>query len=217
MILRRLLVEASPKKRYKMKKQIISSILISCILIQIPLTHFGCTSFYPTEDNNLSKYHNYEGNLLLKMKDATELRITPMNSFCVKSESEFIYGIGKEYNFKSKESSDFAGIIEKNKIDSSKLIENQSTPYRIYWLHDNRKIICEKEIFCTAPGFWSVLDNNMHEFRKIYDCEIETIEIQETNWLKTSALIVLGTALVLFVVAFLYVQSGGLNIGGGWE
>ncbi len=191
-----------------MKKQIISSILIFCMLIQIHLTQVGCTSFYPAGDNDLSKYSEESG-LLLRMQDKTDLDISPANSVFIDSSAEFIYAVGKEYNYSTKKLSDFKGVIEKDKIDSAKFFEINSTKYYICWLNDNRKITCEKEMFSTTPdsgsSFWLVYDNNKNEIRKVHDSEIEAVEIQKTNWVATSFLILIGAAaLTLLIFSITY-------------
>jgi len=98
------------------------------MLIQIPLTQVGCTSFYPAGDNDLSKYSEESG-ILLRMKDKTDLDISPENSVFIDSSAEFIYAVGKEYNYSTKKLSDFKGVIEKDKIDSAKFFEINSTKY----------------------------------------------------------------------------------------
>lgn len=200
-----------------MKKQIITLILIFCILVQIPLTQAGCTSFYPTGDNDLSKYSS-ESRLLLRMKDKTDLDITPANSVFIDSSIEFIYAIGKEYNYDTKKFSDFAGVIEKGKIDSAKFLESNSKKYYIYWINDNRKITCEREAYSmasdSAGSFWVVYDNNKNEARKIYNSDIETVEVRKTNWLATSFLIVLG-AVALTLLIFSITWEGITFENGG--
>jgi len=200
-----------------MRTKIISSILVFCMLIQIPLTQVGCTSFYPTGDNDLSKY-SAESRLLLKMKDKTDLDITPADCVSIDSSSELIYAIGKEYNYETKKFSDFDGVIEKEKIDSAKFLESNSKKYYIYWINDNRKIICEREAYPIAPdsgsSFWLMYDNNKNEARKIYNSDIEMVEIQKTNWLATSFLIFMGAAVLTFAILSMIFSWEGSLIGG---
>lgn len=133
-------------------KKIISVILIYCILIQIPLTHLGCKSFYPTEENkSLSNYNNYEGRILLKLKDNTELEVAHKYSVFITPDS--------------------------------------------------------------GSGFWLVMENNKDEPRKIYDSDIEGIQVLKTNWVTTSLLIIGGVALVAVVGFFIIYSPPSLGHG----
>ena len=204
-------------------KKIISLLLIYCLVIQIPLTHLGCTSFYPTEENkSLSNYNNYEGRILLKLKDNTELEITPKNSFFVDRPSELIYGSGLEFNYTNKKNTYFTGIIEKDMIDSTKLIEYNSNQYIEYWMKDNRKLTMEvKKLLTITPdsgsNFWLVMDNNKDEIRKIYDSDIEEIQVLKTNWVTTSFLISGGIVLVSLIYLIINPPLGRGPIFSGHE
>jgi len=64
-------------------------------------------------------------------------------------------------------------------------------------------------MFSTTPdsgsSFWLVYDNNKNEIRKVHDSEIEAVEIQKTNWVATSFLIIIGAvALTLLIFGITY-------------
>ncbi|MEJ2614392.1 MAG: hypothetical protein P8Z35_05515, partial [Ignavibacteriaceae bacterium] len=198
--------------------KIIVSILISCMLLQLQFTQIGCTSFYPVNDNNkLVEYNNYSGKILLKLKDKTELNINPKYSIFIDKPSDLIYGTGSEFNYKDRKSFDFKGIIEKDAIDSGKVIESNSTAYHLYWTRNNRRLSFKVgKVFSIAPdsgsGFWLVFDNNRDEYKKIYDRDIAEIQVQKTNWVTTSILILLGIG-----VLALFIAAGSISgLGGSW-
>ena len=191
-----------------MKKQIISSILIFCMLIQVPLTHIGCTSFYPPgEEDNLSDLINSKEGLLLKLKDETEIETIPNNYFYLDKPVEFIYGIGHQYKYENKRSTVFKGFIEKDKIDSCRVIEYNSILYHIYWMKDNRILNFEEDkIITVAPdsgkNIWLLVDDSNKRFIKISDSEISEVQVSKINWVTTSIVMVLGIGLlVLFIGA----------------
>ncbi len=143
-----------------MKTKIISYFLIYCFVIQTLLYGNGCMSFYPTEgENNLMLYKNGNERLLIKLKDKSEIEI-PENSIC---------------------------LIEKDKIDSSKVEEVYSNFYKIYWMKDNQKLVFKlgetyKFVPDSGNGFWFVMDKDKKEFKQIYDNDIAEIQERKTNW-----------------------------------
>jgi len=144
------------------------------MLIQIPLTHLGCTSFYPTGDADLSKYSNHEGSILLKLKDKSELEVPQKCSL----------------------------FIEKGKIDQAKLSEYNSTLYWTKDYRRLRSEV--DEIVSTLPNsadsFWLVMDDKENEIKKICAGDIEEIQIQKINWVTTSILVVSMTGLLIFLL-----------------
>jgi len=115
------------------------------------------------------------------------------------------------------------GIIENNKIDSTRLFnEYNSTPHYVYWMNDKRRLsFKEEKIFSITAdsgcGFWVVVDNNKVVFRKIYDADIEEIQVLKTNWIATSILILLGISLIaLGITASSFSGVGNFSGSGGW-
>lgn len=198
-----------------MNKRIISSVLIYCILIQLTYTYTGCTSLYPVSNNNPA-LSDYEGELLLKLKDKRELHINTQNAFYIETPSNLFYCVGKEYNFTTKKLSDFKGIIERDKIDSSEVKMYNLNNVTAYWLNDNRKISCEKELYSITPdsgaGYWLALDNSNYKVWKVFDREIQYIFKKETNVAATVGLVVVS-ALVLGLLIFSLTWEG-INLSG---
>ena len=202
-----------------MKTKIISSILIFCTLVQIPLTQVGCTSFYPLgEDDNLSKHINSKKELLLKLKDQTEVYVLPDNYFYLDKPVEFIYGIGSQYNYENQRISVFEGFIEIDKIDSCKVIENNSILHHLFWLKDKRRLSFEEDkIIRAVPDSlkytWLLVEYNKPKLIEISNSEISEVQVRKINWVTTSIASVLGIGLlVLFIVACIQ-YSGFVWVG----
>ncbi|MGE5806962.1 MAG: hypothetical protein ACM34M_14305, partial [Ignavibacteria bacterium] len=126
---------------------------------------------------------------------------------------ESIYGNGKLYNYETRKLSDFKGFIEKDKIDSSKVIENNSILYHQFWLKDNRSLSFEEDkIIRVAPdpgkNIWLVLDENEMKLIKISDSEISEVQVPKINWITTSIVSVLGIGLLILLIGALSVMNG---------
>ena len=192
-----------------MKAKIISYLLIYCLIIEPSLLNMGCTSFYPSEGTkNLNDYRNHEGKILIRLKNGVELIVNPKNLYFVDRNSEFIYAEGNEFNFVTKSTTSFNGVILPGKIDSEKVIENNSDIYHLFWMQDNTKLIIEDEnLYRAAPdsqsGYWMLVDSYRKEFHKIYNSDIAGIEIQDIDWDKTSMVIALGLGISIVLIILL--------------
>lgn len=171
-----------------MNTKIISTLLIYCILIQVLFTGTGCMSFYSTNgDDNLADYKNYDGKILLKLKDGTEAEV-PQNGIL---------------------------DIEKNGVDSTKIIEYHSKPYEIYWMKSKRMLLFDmdksvKEVPDTNSDFWAVVDDHdTRALRKIYDNDIDEIQIQKVNPVTTGLFIFAILASVFAVIAATHLPKKG--------
>lgn len=157
--------------------KLISWILIYCLLIQIPLMDMGCMSFYSTEkDNNLANYQNYDNDILVKLKDSTEIKIPEGGIY----------------------------FINKDKIDSSKAIADNSGHYQFYWMNNGKRFIFGLENdYNLSPdsisNFYIVMDKNKNEFRKIYDNDIKEIRLQKTNGVIIAALAVTSVTAIILI------------------
>jgi hypothetical protein len=201
-----------------MKAKIISYLLIYCLIIEPSLLNMGCTSFYPSEGTkNLNDYRNHEGKILIRLKNGVELIVNPKNLYFVDRNSEFIYAEGNEFNFVTKSTTSFNGVILPGKIDSEKVIENNSDIYHLFWMQDNTKLIIEDEnLYRAAPdsqsGYWMLVNSYRKEFHKIYNSDIAGIEIQDVDWVKTSIAIVLGLGIMIGLIILL--SNAGSGSGG---
>ncbi len=133
-------------------------------------------SFYSTKGNNdLSAYKNYKGKILIKLKNGSECEV-PENGII---------------------------LVEKNNTDSIEAASYNSKPYEIYWLKNGRNLPFDMdESFNssqdTINDFWAVMNGSTGKLRKVYDYDIDEIEIQEVNNLKTGLLIsALATGLIV--------------------
>ena len=177
------------------------------MLIQIPLTHLGCTSFYPLgEDDNLPDLIHSKKELLLKLKDQTEVHVLPLNYFYLDKPVEFIYGIGNEYNYENQRVSVFEGFIELDKIDSCKVIEENSILYHLFWLKDNRRLSFEEDKIIRAIPDSSKYTWLLPEYPKlieISDSDISEVQVRKINWITTSIASVLGIGILILGIVFL--------------
>lgn len=204
-----------------MLKKIFIYLLIDCFLIQIIITNSGCMSFYPIEDyTNLGKYKNYKGNILIRLKDESELEVNPTkNLYLVDKFSKFIYGRGEKFDNKTQKYSDFKGIIDNDKIDSSKITRNSLNVYHVFWMNDGSSLIFKEGdinyLTDSVNNFWVVRENKKFKFRKIYDRDIEEIQIQKVNVAETTILVVVLAGVVALMIAasrFPNLENLNLNI-----
>jgi hypothetical protein len=192
-----------------MKAKIITYSLIYLLIIEPSLLNMGCTSFYPVEGaTNLDDYKNHQDEILIRLKNGEELIVNPKNLYFVDRDSEFIYAEGEEYNFATKSSTSFEGIILPGKIDSEKVIEDNLDIYHLFWLQDSSKLNIEDEnLYRVAPdsqsGYWMLVDSYRKEFHKIYNSDIAGIEIQDIDWDKTSMVIALGLGISIVLIILL--------------
>ncbi len=196
-------------------KPIISGILIYCILIQTLITNIGCTSFYPAEGiNNLAHFKDYENNILLKLSDNSYLAITPKRFFFVNQPANLVYGTGSVYDYKTKKISGFTGFIEKKVIDSSLVVKVLDEAIHVYWTKDSKKYAFEnKDVITITPDsgkyFWIVRDDFTGKFRKINNSDIQEIQLQKTNWVRTSLLITAAAGLVAVILVAAAISAIG--------
>jgi len=198
-------------------KKIISALLIYCLLVQTLLIDAGCRSFLPAGENDaLADYKNYEYRILLKLKDNTFIIVAPDNFIFVDQPADLIFGEGSEYNYKTKENSDFIGTIEKKDIDSNLVTGRGTEVYHLFWTVDSKKYTFEKDNFISiipdsGKNFWIVRDYYNGRFSKITDDDISEIKIEKTNWILTSLLIFVSAGLILIGILFFGLENANGN------
>ena len=106
--------------------------------------------------------------------------------FSIEKNLQYIYGEGVKYNYITKKSYDFKGLLPIDEIDSGRMIKNNENEYSFYWSKDGYKyVFTDSNVFTIPTGtektFWVI---NNGSLRKIDRNEIESIEIQKTNWLQ---------------------------------
>jgi hypothetical protein len=194
-----------------MQRKIISLLLIFCLLIQLPITNIGCRAAFPTGENDLSKYVNENGHILIKLKDDTEIETFSESIFLIKDSSEFFYGKGDKYNYEDKSLSEFDGTFYNYDIDSTKSIIGNSKSYQLFWMKDNTRLSFEVgNIFIVKPdsgkSCWAVKEYSegsvkSNKLIRIYENDISEVQEFKTTWvgytilgLSIAAVIVLGIA-----------------------
>ncbi len=182
-------------------KKIISVLVVYCLLIRISVMNTGCVSLSPAgEDNDLAQIKNYKGKILLKLKDQTYLMTASQNFIFVSEPSDLIFGKGNVYDYKTRESSDFIGIIDKKDIDSNLVTGKDPRIYHLFWTKDSKKYSFENSNFTSitpdsGKNFWIVKNYYKGEFRIIKNEDIREISIEKTNWVLTSLLALGGIGL----------------------
>jgi hypothetical protein len=181
----------------KMKTKVIASFLIYCFIFQIPFMSTGCTSFYPVAGgDNIANYLNYEGDLLLKLKDGTEIEVPRHGIF----------------------------YIEQDKIDSDKIVEYYSNFYGQYWMEGDKKSTFNlgktpNLNLDTTANFYFVLGNN-DIFRQIFDNDIAEFQIQKvddtkTTWLFVGVICLIIAGFIIYIANEMQHMFSGLLIGPG--
>ena len=224
--------------------KIIAAILIYSFLIQIVLMNVGCMSYYPVKgEYELDNYKNYKDNILVKLKNKTEVEVIPQDLLYLQKNSKFRYGEGDEYDPSSRELSYFRGIIFPSKrdsenslltdlkklnikyfsssgIDSERIIVNNSTIYHLFWLKNRIRLNFKDGNFIlitdSVRNFWVAVDPYKKEFRKMNNSNIERIEIQKIDWVKTSIYIPFAIALCIGTVIF-FIQENRGRLQFGWS
>lgn len=190
-----------------MVEKIISYTLVSSFLLNLILTSFSCKSFYvPVDDEDLQSNITSKNRLMIKLKDKSQLDLNPESYLLIETPSEFIYGIGNEFDFENKKESKFVGLLSKSEVDSTERFIFRSETLHKYWLKNNKRIIFEEgKVYEITPasgsGFWIVLDSDKDVLRKIDAKDIEEIQVRKTNWIASSFLFVVGIGLLALIIA----------------
>jgi hypothetical protein len=171
-------------------------------------------SFYPSkEGNNLILHKDKNSKILIKLKDNSELAFTPGKDLVfLNKSSKFIYAQGAEYNSKLNKDSYFKGIIDSDEIDSSKVTERNN---HIFWMNNGNRLTIKNDninYLTDSTNFWVVKNLEEWKFRKMCDSEIQEIQTQRINWIKTSLFVlVIGGILVLGAAGGSISGLGGSN------
>ena len=165
-------------------KKLITLILIYCLIIQIPFFNEGCMSYFPIEgDKTLLNHKIYNNDILIKLKDSTDVEVPQ----------------GRIYH------------LEKDKIDSAKVAEYESSHYQIFWMHDKKKITFkignERDMQPDSSNdFWIVWDKNEETFIRINNSDIQEIQTHKVDGTKTSLLLV-GILGVCAILGFIFAKK----------
>jgi hypothetical protein len=167
--------------RSKMKKYI-SAVLIYSLLVQMVLTNAGCTSFYPVT-GELSNFVKYDNDIMLIMKDITEIEVPKNGVF----------------------------FIEKERIDSSKTEYLNDDVYQIFWMKDKKKISFKVNTPLeyssdTLDGYYFVLNKTNNEFKIVDKNDIAEIQEQKSDPTK-NILLVCAIVVAISIAAALSVSE----------
>lgn len=185
-------------------RKFVSTLLLYSLLIQLPFGGSGCTSFYTAKGIiNLGHFKDYEGKILLILKDNSEMIISPKLFYFVNKPDDLIFGTGIFYDFNTKKNSDFAGAIRNDIIDSIAVVSDDFSTYHLFWTKDAKRYVFKNTEFITITPesgqyFWIVRDDNTGEFKKIKNSNIQEIQLQEFDSANTGLTVLLVAAL-LFV------------------
>ena len=197
-----------------MKTQIISSILIFSLLIQIALTTEGCMEFRPVEDNNLAHHQKDTNTLLIRLKDKRDIEVEPENLIYYGNDSLFIYGKGYELNLADTTYNrlfHFNGLILPANIDSEKVIVYDSTKFYLFWMNNNKRISIKEDNLArfnsnTMDNYWVAKSENMG-YQQFYEKDIAAIEkkgltdTQKALGNIAILLVIIGAAVGYYVIA----------------
>ena len=191
-----------------MKTQIISSILIFSLLIQIALTTEGCMEFRPVEDNNLAHHQKDTNTLLIRLKDKRDIEVEPENLIYYGNDSLFIYGKGYELNLADTTYNrlfHFNGFVSPApaKIDSEKVIMFDSSKYYLFWMNNNKRISIKEVDLArfnsnTMDNYWVAKSENMG-YQQFYANDIAAIEEKE-NTAKDAKFINITVVIILLPI-----------------
>lgn len=192
-------------------KKLISTLLIIAFIFEITLTSAGCNAFYPPlNDEELQTNIALKNQLLLKLKDHSQLVLRQGEYTFIDKPSDLIFGIGRKFNYQTKKDSLFIGSFHFNEIDSATTLEKGLSVYHKYYLSDNSSIVFEgTKMFKVTPDsgskYW-ITFNNLNELQKIKQDEIEEIQVLKTD--VTSTIIAfIGIGVILGLIVLLIVGS----------
>lgn len=185
-----------------MKRYICSILIITFLSYSV-----SCTSFYQlNEDEKLDTYLSSGSDLLFILRDSSNVEANSGNYFFISEPKDFIYVIGDLTNKKTRRIEHFESEIKREDIDSTQSVIIESQKYFIYWLKDSTRIAFEEGEFIDlvpemGSGFWLIKDENKKPlFEKIDADDIKEIQVEKTNYLTTS-LLVLPFIVILVLAA----------------
>jgi len=210
-----------------MNKKIISSILVIALL-----NLCGCYSSSALTKEETQNYHpDPNDSFIIVLKDGTEIvydrEDNPDAVFVrVDEPSDFIFGTGLIFDKYTQTNSRFGGKIDRNKIDSTKLVRTGNDVYHLFWLNDNTRITFgEGEYLDIKPeesiGYFIsgkiLLDKFLGkvEFGDIYEIRNDLIDVGKIS------LIIIGLGIFVYLMVSLINHqqeegSGGLGFGFGF-
>ncbi len=141
----------------------------------------GCTSFYPVSDgSDLADYSSYDEEILIRLKDGTEMETK---------------GRGIYY-------------LEKDKIDSSRILEWNSDYYLQFRMKDHSRIIFNTgktpaRISDTLSSFFFIVGSSGISSRVAIE-DVAEIQIQKTD--NTKTILLIAGVVCLFITGFFMVN-----------
>jgi hypothetical protein len=203
-----------------MKSKIISSILIFCLLIQLPVANIGCRAAFPPGDTDLSKYANEDDQFLIVLKDSTVVQVNPGELIFVEDSSKIFYGRGEKYDYDNETLSDFDNMFYDHEIDSTKVLESNSKFYQIFWMKNNTRMSFEagkvlSVMSDSGKSCWVVWKKERGEFIKIYEDDISEIQLIHTTWVDYTLYTLTLVGMIVLIIALSDLGGdGGGNSGG---
>jgi len=193
-----------------MNKKIISSILVIALL-----NLCGCySSSALTKEETQNYYPDPNDSFIIVLKDGSEIvydrEDNPDAVFVrVDEPSDFIFGTGFIFDKKTKTNSIFWGKVDRDMVDSSKVVKTGSDLYHLFWLNDSTRITLEEgEYFNITPkdstGYWIsgkiLLDKftGKVEFEDISEIRNDLINVGQIS------LVIIGISISAF---FIYAMS----------
>ena len=203
-------------KRPKEINRIISSFLIFCYLIQLPLINLGCYSYYSLKgsQNNPQKIKSHNS-IKFILNDKSEVGVSSKNCYFFERDTALIYGIGLLYKGKDLKSSNFNGFINKGDIDSVTYSEKTHHPRWLYWLKDDKMLIFDKSNVVDLSKSneskqWLVLNADHTAFRIIPINDVNDIQAGKSTWV-FPVIIVIGIIILMILLGHSSFMEGWNN------
>lgn len=207
------------------KNRIISSIIISCYLIQSSFINLGCYSYVTVKNEDINNVESIKSNERIKfvLKDHLEIEALTSKCFLIKKDSNLLYCKGLVYDSTEVRPSEFEGFIKAEQIDSTRYIEGGSIPHWLYWLNNRKMLRLDVLNVCDLRKInnnraWFIIDIH-NTYRVIYLNDIYQIQTPKINWAITS-LFIIGSVVLIFMIAAAAGAGanaiGNISLGGTW-
>ena len=177
-------------------KKIISSILIPSLLFYF----YGC--YYRVNDHKEIQTKRPEA-FVLVLKDGSEIDCdfedNPEAFFVkVNEPSDFVFGRGTIFDKNTRTKSEFWGKIERDMIDSTKIVTTDDGTFHLFWLKDNTRISFKPRAFFDikpedGKGYWISGKKENYNFNG----KVDFADVSRTLGKNTSAFTSMGTVALM--------------------
>jgi len=184
-----------------MKNKIIISLLVVSFL-----NYVGCYSYSTITTEEKKKRNPLAGeSIRIIQHGETEIECDSCSIVRLDDPSDFVIGIGELYDKGAKMPGRFEGIVERDKIDSSRIVQTDMKKCSIYWLKNNSRVAFNEGYFLDikpdlGSGYYlgnGLIETNLHKFEDVKEVQIEKINVFTTSLLVVGiiALVVLSAGM----------------------